>query len=154
MRVTERTEGATPMSKRPKKEQAPRAAVPPARLSEARLAERLRILEALRHMPPRDHWPKRPRSFEWADSQVVGFIMEHMGQGACLREARLIFECARRPRGRRRAAIFFDHASRTWLGAFWPSPMPRRENRPAPRGAVGSRKVAGGEGARKLAGEP
>jgi hypothetical protein len=108
--------------------------MPPARLSEARLAERLRILDALRHMSQRDHWPKRPRSFEWADSQVVGFIMEHMGQRACLREARLIFECARRPRGRRRAAIFFDHSSRTWRGAFWPAPMPRRRNDRHPGG--------------------
>jgi hypothetical protein len=142
-----------PKKAAPKATKTPRAAKTPSGPNKARLAERLRILDALRHMSQRDHWPKRPRSFEWADSQVVGFIMEHMGQGACLREARLIFECARRPRGRRRAAIFFDHSSRTWRGAFWPAPMPRRENRPAPRGAVGSRKVAGGEGARKLAGD-
>lgn len=80
-------------------------------------------------MPPRDHWPKRPRSFEWQDSQVVGFIME---QGASLADAPTIFEVARIAKGNRRAAIFFDHSNRTWRGAFWPSPMPTQRTSPCP----------------------
>ena len=102
-------------------------------------------------MPPRDHWPKRPRSFEWEDSQVVGFIMD---LGASLAEAPGIFDAARMAKGNKRAAIFSDHSKLTWRGAFGPARLTTQKKSPGPMAAIGSSEVGGGEGAQKLAGEP
>jgi len=76
--------------------------------------------ERLKNMPPLSHWPNRPATFRWENSQVIAHIRR---VAQCdIKTAAKVFEKARDKK-----VLLFDHARMTWSGnRAWEPRPPRR----------------------------